>query len=167
MLLRSIAQETAPSVEAIKALAALRTEMAARREFYGKNWRLSLLTPEEWKEYTLTRNTNKFLDTLDPERLEIAAEYEREAYEAIRPKIGDACPNEMCVDGKVLMRAWTKNGVKCADYDDCRLCNGRGTIMAALGFSIDIWEGVEYQPDEHDPLFSDNFWVLDFEDLSV
>ena len=171
-ILAEVAKATAPSAEDIEGLAALRTEMAARRELYGKDWLKSLLTPEEWDEYVHQVEADKFLDTLDPERLDIAAAYEQEDYEAIRPKIGDPCPKN-CLDGRLIVGITVKRGrksgeeIRLIDYDDCATCNGRGTVMAALGFAPDIWEGVEYEAEDQDPVLSDNLWEFDFENLNL
>lgn len=160
-----IAEGMAPTPEQIQRIAERKAESAWRRETYGKYWRWSYLTPSEWDALLDAKQDHEWLDSLDPDRLAIAAAEQEEYYESIRPKIGDPCPDG-CRDGQaptgefyntIVNDEW----VKMPEYDDCPTCNGRGTVMAALGFSIDIWEGVEFM---EDPVQSDNiFDILDFE----
>lgn len=156
-----------PSIEELEARDALLEEYAARKEVYGRNWRNSLITPDGWS----TIKVERILAQDDPERLAIASEYEKEEYEASRPKMGDPCPDS-CEDGRIITAIWFKPGqksnelIKFVDYDDCPTCNGRGAVMAALGFSQDIWEGVEWLDDPVVPTIDDSFWELDFESIT-
>jgi len=152
VLKRAIADGTAPTVAEIEALPESIAEAEGRREMYGPQWRLSLLSPREanlhlydW-QFNKVKQDQRWLDSLDPERLALLVDEQTEAYKQETDSTYDGsfpCPWPGCVDGIITVRYYDT-----LTDEECPACLGNGTVLMALGFSDDIWESPVFYGDE-------------------